>query len=226
MINDIAARPRREFPFVAGTKFKETDWAKAEASKKVFGVLWEAAKAGKLSIADVRHCFFYSTSDTISYRESWKCGQYWSVEAWKAACASGNTKGLVAEHVLPREALLQHLFSKDVEDLETAQKCLWENSFVCVVTKVENQRLTTKGLRNSGDAKDPWERYKQVGIFVLNAECPAETYLMNDAERAPLIAKGLLREMDQVGVEKLDPLPLIARKARKKKSQPVLSPQT
>jgi hypothetical protein len=207
----------RRFPFVAGTKFKATDWVKAERAVKVFKEIWNAVQAGRLTKEDVAHSFFYSTSDLISYRESWKCGQYWSVGAWETALTNGKTTELVAEHVLPRDAILQEVLS--IEDWATAKQYLWDNSFVCIITKAENKRLGAAKLSKVGFPHDPWERYKRVKIYVLDAECPAGTYLMTAAERARLQAKGLLIGMASAGVEMRDPLPPTVRKPRKKKGQ-------
>ncbi|MGF6570044.1 hypothetical protein ABH945_002155 [Paraburkholderia sp. GAS333] len=200
--SDINSRRIRQFPFVAGTKFKETDWRQAEKSLKVFMVLWDGVKGGTLTVDDIRHSFFYSTSDTISYRESWKCGQYWSVAAWELACKQGNTKALISEHVLPREAMLQHLFSDHVSTANEAAAYLWENSFVCVITKEENKRLNKAKLAKEGFPLDPWKRYSgeclDDPILVLDAEFPPGNRLMSDVERVPLEQKNLLRGTEVV----------------------------
>lgn len=213
---DVTNRRSRQFPFAAGTGFRNSDWEKALQSLRFFKVVWEAVKADKLQIDDIRYAFGKSTSDAISYRESWKCGQFWSVAAWEKACENKTTAylDLICEHVLPREEMMQHLFhSADINTVDKAAAYLWENSFVCVITKQENSRLTRAGYAKNGFVDDPWLRYSaktlEEPILVLDAECPPGTPLMSASERAKLQGLGLLQHKSVLSPQFQNAPPLI-----------------
>jgi hypothetical protein len=192
-------KPPRTFPFKAGTGYKPADWDLALGALKTFGVLWNHVKNGDLVERDISHVFKNSTSDLISYRDSWKCGKFWSVSAWETACANGNTNGLLAEHVLPRGETLKHALS--FHNVEDAKRFVWENSFVCVVTKAEDDILTSAGFRSMGDVANPWTRYAAVkGLYILDVIHDGHSFL-SDSEREPLKALDLLRGMSALSQE-------------------------
>lgn len=91
----------RAFPFKPGKKPGGGNVKFAEDALCVFKVLYEAYARRELTIEQLAPLFFRSTSDLITYREGWKAGKFWSVDAWEQACRQGNTNGLVSEHVLP-----------------------------------------------------------------------------------------------------------------------------
>ncbi|HZW13814.1 MAG TPA: hypothetical protein VFF81_11560 [Noviherbaspirillum sp.] len=190
MLSDIATNrkttPPRVFPFVAGTNFKPSDYRHAETALRIFGVLWSAVKAGELSGNDIQKVFFDSISDPITYRESWKCGKFWSVAAWEKACADGitNKNGLISEHVLPRRVALEHALA--LPTVEEAKQFIWNASFECVITEKENAVLNQNGLQSKGFPTDPWERYRRAGIRVLDVQHPVGTHFLSDADRSAI----------------------------------------
>lgn len=184
--------PPRVFPFIPGTKFKPADYGHAETALKIFGTLWQAVKNGELTEKDIQKLFFKSISDPITYRESWKCGKFWSVAAWERACADGGTNknGLVSEHVLPRQVALQHSLTLDT--LDKAKNFICEMSFECVITKEENKKLDGNGLKKVGFPDNPWKRYQNVGIKILDVQHPRGTHFLNCDDQATLEQLGLL----------------------------------
>lgn len=180
----------RAFPFRAGTGFKPGDMLRARDALEVFGVLWDAHQNGILERRHLQPVFFRSVSDQITYRESWKRGKFWSVDAWQAALTAGNTNDLVSEHVLPRSQALAHALS--IGNREAALQFVWDASFECVVTKEEDSRLP----RASGYPEDPWKRYAEASIMIFDVEHPRGVRFLDDADRAALIRHGILRTVE------------------------------
>ena len=188
--NDLAfIKAPRFFPFKAGTGFKPADKEKADKALRVFEILLRAVNAGALAESDLKDVFFKSISDSITYRESWKCGKFWSVAAWRRAVENGHTNGLVSEHVLPRGAALSHSLTLPLEE---AKEFIWHSSFECVVTQEEDKLLNGKGLKSAGNADNPWVRYQIAGINILDVEHPKGTKFLDDAERSLLQKLGIL----------------------------------
>lgn len=177
--------PPRSFPFRSGTGFKAGDMQRAKDALAVFGVLWDAHHQGVLSQRQLQPVFFRSVSDQITYRESWKCGKFWTVDAWQAALTTGNTNKLVSEHVLPRSVTLAHALTLPKDE---AAQFVWENSFECVVTEEENARLP----RTKGYPDDPWKRYAESEIMILDIEHPIGVWFLDDGDRTALKRHGVL----------------------------------
>jgi hypothetical protein len=176
---------RRVFPFRPGARPGTGHAPRAKGALNVFRVLHGAYKAGEVTLDELQPLFFRSTSDLISYREGWKAGKFWSEQAWIAACTSGNTNGLVSEHVLPRSKTLEHALQLPVEE---ALDFIWEMSFECVVTKSENGRAN----KAEHDVRDPWLRYRHADIQVLDICDPTGVFFLSNADRQPLVRHGLL----------------------------------
>lgn len=156
----------------------------AEHALQVFAVLHEAHTAGRLTFEQLKPLFFRSTSDLISYREGWKAGRFWSPDAWNQAVRQGNTNGLVSEHVVPRGLALQTALQLD---LQAALRFVWDVSFDCVVTPAEDSQLP----RKTGYPHDPWRRYAEAGVRVLDAQHDG-VFFLSDEDREPLLRHGIL----------------------------------
>jgi hypothetical protein len=183
----------RDFPFKAGTGFKIGDTKKADSALKVFEVLWKAFQDKHIAEEDIKHIFFYSISNQITYRESWKCGKFWSVKAWKQACEKLNTKGLLSEHVVPRSVVLNHALKRS--NLADALDSVQKYSFDCVITKEEDKELTRKKLKSSTpNLSNPWERYKMANIKVLNVQYPPGKFFLDQEDRKMLEELNILVE--------------------------------
>jgi hypothetical protein len=179
-----AAHSYRSFPFRPGKKPGSANIPQARDALEVFAVLYEAYHSGRLTEKQLQPLFFRSTSDLISYREGWKAGKFWSRDAWKEACRNGNTNKLVSEHVLPRSVTLNAALKRP---LEQAKEFVWAMSFECVVTRPENRSLP----RDTGYPDDPWRRYAEAGIRVLDVHYDGQAFLSDD-DRAPLLRHGIL----------------------------------
>ncbi|HDR9250816.1 hypothetical protein WI93_24670 [Burkholderia vietnamiensis] len=190
----VAATLMKEsFPFSIqhNTLNKPSRVRKADSALTVFEALWDAYQRKTLKAEDIQNTFFDSISDLISYRDGWKCGRYWSVDAWeKARLANGVTHNkLLAEHVLPRSAALFHALELPKE---AAKKFVWDKSFYCTITEDEDGRLNKAGLKDQGNPVDPWQRYAKVNIVILDAEDQAGRKFIPDVERAHLKQLGIL----------------------------------
>lgn len=174
----------RRFPFTPGKRPGPGNLTAAQDALSVFDVLHEACSAGRVSVKQLHHLFFRSTSDLISYREGWKAGKFWSVEAWRKAVEQRNTNGLISEHVLPRSVVLETAVEMP---LEQARKYIWDMSFECVVTRPENKKLP----RKKGYPDDPWRRYAEAGIRVLDVTYEGVP-LLTDDDREVLMRHGIL----------------------------------
>jgi hypothetical protein len=184
--------PIRTFPFKAGTNYKNSDESHAISSLKIFRVLWQAVKDGSLTLDDIGDIYFYSISKTITYRDSWKRGKFWSENAWIASKKHGTTShlGLKSEHVLPRRAVLEYALT--LSSVEEAILFVEAMSFDCIVTTEENNVLTKNGLNSKGFATDPWLRYKGTGIKILNIQHPFGFKFLNEIDVETLKRHDLL----------------------------------
>lgn len=167
----------RKFPFRPGAKPGSGNMRRAEDALAVFEVLHGAYQDGRLTFEQLQPLFFRSTSDLITYREGWKAGKFWSRAAWRAACKNGNTNGLVSEHVLPRSVALEHALALPIEQ---AKQFVWANSFECVITRDEDKRVNTVKEKYP---HDPWTRYSQAGVKILDVHYPSGKPFLEDSDR-------------------------------------------
>lgn len=194
------ARPiYRYFPFVPGKTVGLGSWQTAARALKVFSVLHAAHRGPEgLELDDLLPLFFRSSSDLITYREGWKAGRFWSVEAFKKAVSAQvkHTNGLISEHVMPRSQTL--IRALEIEDAGKAAEFVWNNSFECVVTADENNELTGQDKKRPKREpwifeKGPWERYSGTSIRVLDVTCNGQAWLSQEDREAlqdlDLIAK-------------------------------------
>lgn len=184
---------QRVFPYPTGTGQKPKDFDKAIDALHVFAAIYDAVRNGRLLAEKVTDIFFKSISDSITYRHSWKCGKFWSVDAWSRYMADKrSTKNdLISEHVVPRPVALRHALS--MPTLQQALQAVWELSFECVITKEEDTRLNAKKLKSVGYPDDPWQRYKAADIKILDIEHPRGQFFLNEIERATLATSGILQ---------------------------------
>ncbi len=178
------ARPiYRYFPFKPGKSVGDGSWQAAARALKVFAVLHAAHHGNEgIEFEDLQPLFFRSSSDLITYREGWKAGRFWSVEAFKVAVSAPerHTNGLISEHVMPRSQTLMRALK--IEDVGLAAEFVWNNSFECVVTAKENDELTRRDAKRPKRdiwvfENGPWERYKGTGICILDVECNGHKWL-------------------------------------------------
>jgi hypothetical protein len=175
------ARPiYRYFPFKPGSLASGGGWQAAARALKVFTVLHAAYRGPeRLRIEDLQPLFFRSSSELITYREGWKAGRFWSVEAFKQALNEKHTKGLISEHVMPRSQTLMRAL--EIESMGQAAEFVWDNSFECVVTSKENNELTRQDAKRRRGIwvfeKGPWERYLRANIHILDVECNGQKWL-------------------------------------------------
>lgn len=200
----------RYFPFKPGSLVGGGSWQAAARALKVFAVLHAAHRGPtRLEVEDLKPLFFRSSSDLITYREGWKAGRFWSIEAFKKAVSSRekHTGGLISEHVMPRSQTLMRAL--EIENLDQAAEFVWNNSFECVVIADENKKLTGQDAKrpkhdvwvfNNG----PWERYVGTSIRILDVECNGQKWLTQQ-DREVLQRLGLLAEWDQSLLNEADP---------------------
>lgn len=184
---------RRVFPYKTGTRQKPADFDKAIDALHVFAAIYDAVRHGHLSPEKVTTTFFQGISDSITYRHSWKCGKFWSVEAWNRYLSDKRStkNNIISEHVVPRPVALRHALS--MPTLQQALHAVWELSFECLITREEDQRLTSTKLKSVGYPEDPWQRYKEADIKILDIEHPRGQRFLNEAERATLTQLGILQ---------------------------------
>jgi hypothetical protein len=158
----VIAPKERRFPFKTNRQKKEVD-----SALRLFKVLWHAheLREGPLSTKDMQNVFHDCISDALSYADGgWRRGKFWSQNAWKVA---SDTKehghlGLKCEHVIPRVCVLKHAMEV-LTRYEDAEQFVIANSFVCVVTSEENDRLNKAGFSKTHPAiDDPWLRYAKA----------------------------------------------------------------
>ena len=182
------------FPHKTGTGWRKTDYDKAIDALHVFAPIYLAVKNGSLEQKQIQDSFFKGISDPITYRHSWKADRFWSVDAWDTYIKDGRStnNGLVSEHVVPRSVALHHSLSQPT--LEEALRELWNLSFACVITREEDQRLTKLNLKSKGYPSNPWLRYKEANIKILNVQHPPETFFLSPEEEQQLATIGILAE--------------------------------
>lgn len=158
----------RNFPFTVAKEKKDVVTA-----LQIFQLLWHhhEKRNGKFTTNALKTVFHKYISDSITYDGGWRRGKYWSPQAWEAACQKGSTGGLnlKCEHVIPRACLLAH--AMELSTYQEAEEFVIKNSFVCVITDAENNRLNKASLSSSHpDVNDPWVRYSKLKepIQVLN----------------------------------------------------------
>lgn len=205
------ARPiYRYFPFTPGSLASGGSWQAAARSLKVFAVLHAAYRGPeRLEIEDLQPLFFRSSSDLVTYREGWKAGRFWSVEAFKkAVCArEKHSRGLISEHVMPRSQTLMRALA--IGSMGQAAEFVWDNSFECVVTAEENNELTRQDARRPKRdiwvfENGPWERYAGTTIRILDVECNGQRWLTPEDSEA-LQRLGLLAKWDPSLLNQADP---------------------
>ncbi|WOI47885.1 hypothetical protein [Acidovorax sp. BLS4] len=205
------ARPiYRYMPFKPGSLAGEGSWQAAARALNVFAVLHAAHRGPeKLKVKDLRPLFFRSSSDLITYREGWKAGRFWSVEAFKkAVCArEKHTGGLISEHVMPRSQTLMRALK--IEDAGEAAEFVWNSSFECVVTSAENNELTRQDVTRPRSEiwlfeNGPWQRYAGTTIRILDVACSGQRWLTPE-DRETLQSLDLLAEWDASLLNHADP---------------------
>lgn len=205
------ARPiYRYIPFKPGSSVGLGSWQAAARALKVFGVLHAAHRGPeRLEVEDLLPLFFRSSSDLITYREGWKAGRFWSVEAFKKAVGARekHTNGLISEHVMPRSQALRRAL--EIEHMGHAAEFVWNNSFECVVTTDENNELTRQDQKRPKDqiwefADGPWERYVGTSIRVLDVACYGQQWLTPE-DREVLQRLGILEDWDASLLNQADP---------------------
>lgn len=93
----------------------------------------------------------------------------WSVEAKKAYESDKSIK-LIHEHIVPRKVIRDKLFNLENVNSTEIMKVLNSYCIGVVVTKEEDNRLNSIGLRSkmpiNWDGKDPWARYVAAAIEI------------------------------------------------------------
>jgi hypothetical protein len=92
--------------------------------------------------------------------------RFWSVNAWKQ---QHELRSLRHDHAIPKKVLVERLIQLRGDATETSvHKVLESWCFGVVITKAEDDRLTSFGLRarmpSDWDLADPWARYRHAGI--------------------------------------------------------------
>lgn len=167
MCSDVYSHNDRKFPFKTTKQKKDV-----ESALKLFEVLWHSHenRRGKLSTSNMEQVFHNCISDALSYADGgWRRGKYWSPEAWKMACDAGKHSGLglICEHVIPRTCVLKYSM-ETLETYEAAETFVKSNSFVCVITKDQDRMLNSNHRSSHPMITDPWLRYADHNIRVLN----------------------------------------------------------
>ena len=110
------------------------------------------------------------------------CCKYWSEKAIEQYESNGEkNKGLVHEHVIPRDifisTILEMIEKNDESDQNMInQKNLDERLIACVITKDEDNKLSKKTMPGEDAGKgffeigDIWGRYRGKGIKVFEVE--------------------------------------------------------
>ena len=91
--------------------------------------------------------------------------EYWSEAAWEIR---SQQKMLVHEHVIPRNIVIQRLLDLSIATASSVNELLASLCRGAVITKHEDARLDSLGLRSKmpagWDETDVWARYKLAGI--------------------------------------------------------------
>lgn len=85
---------------------------------------------------------------------------------------AGAQTSLIWEHVVPTHLLIEEFFKSNDPSLEEYTKLL-NYGMVCIVTKEEDNKLTSNGYRSKMPnniclKNNPWARYQECGINVVN----------------------------------------------------------
>ena len=94
--------------------------------------------------------------------------RYWSK---RALGMKDNTKTLCHEHIVPKKVIIDKILALKSPTKPKVNEILERYCIGCVVTRDEDKKLIKAGLRSAmpgnWDGVDPWARYKNVGIKVV-----------------------------------------------------------
>ncbi len=105
----------------------------------------------------------------------YKGNPYWTKKAIEYYRTKNTTDGLIHEHIIPRQLFKTSLWNhKDDLNKSKLEDAMNNKLVACVVTKEEAESLDQRFKKTmpSGESddffciKDPWIRYKQMGIDV------------------------------------------------------------
>lgn len=122
-------------------------------------------------------CFSKALREPIHFLWETRNGPKYKVAQYRSKSAfaeiSGNGK-IIYDHSIPFRYLQDELLNLDDVNNKTVKELLDLYSTVCVITKDEDNLLSSRGLSrkmpNDWDNEDPLARYKAVGIEVEKNE--------------------------------------------------------
>ena len=95
--------------------------------------------------------------------------KYWSKDAYAAYKVSGDWRGFIHEHVVPKKLIIEHLMSHKNPSQESVKHILEDYCIAVVVTVDQDKKLNKLGLRSKmpegfNISDNPWARYDEAGI--------------------------------------------------------------
>ena len=95
-------------------------------------------------------------------------GKYEGCKLWSENASQARKDKLIHEHVVPKKIIIDTLFNLSSPTGAAVKDILSKFCLGVIVTKEEDQRLNTMGLRSKmpddWDGSDPWARYVAAGI--------------------------------------------------------------
>jgi len=98
-------------------------------------------------------------------------GHYYSQKAYEKV-KNRDWSNLIFEHMIPKQKYIQKpcvdMAIKDELDEEKVNRLINDYWQIAIITKEENNLLSSKSMPKGWDEKDIFYRYKKVGLILIN----------------------------------------------------------